>query len=90
EYVAERVNLAPSSLVELSFAELEKAPLEVLRRVYAAFGWSERFEALLPRFQTYCASLADFKKNQLGRLDPAMEQRIREECHEAFQEWGYA
>ncbi|KAL6759579.1 P-loop containing nucleoside triphosphate hydrolase protein [Haematococcus lacustris] len=90
EYVAERMNLAPGSLVELSFAELEKEPLQVLRRVYAAFGWSERFEALLPRFQTYCASLADFKKNQLGRLDPALEQRIREECHEAFQEWGYA
>ncbi|KAJ9518218.1 hypothetical protein QJQ45_010158 [Haematococcus lacustris] len=38
EYVAERVKLAPGSLVELSFAELEKEPLQVLRRVYAAFG----------------------------------------------------
>jgi hypothetical protein len=32
---------------------------------YVCCRWETRFESLLPRFQAYCSTLKDFKKNSL-------------------------
>ena len=51
--------------------------------------WQERFEALVPRFERYCATLSDFKKNQLNRLSPDLTQEVRRRWAPSFKQFGY-
>ncbi|GLC59101.1 hypothetical protein PLESTB_001448300 [Pleodorina starrii] len=89
-YMSERGRVPAGRLVEVGFSELEADPMGVLRRIYSQFGWDEQYDAVVPRFQSYIASLADFKKNHFNSLTPPVEAVVRERWAESFRELGYS
>ncbi len=49
----------------------------------------ERFAALRAVFAAYCATLADFKKNQLSAPEGELEALVRRRWAASFRELGY-
>ncbi|PNW79539.1 hypothetical protein CHLRE_08g358547v5 [Chlamydomonas reinhardtii] len=88
-YVRHRAAVPPGRLVEVGFAQLEADPVAALERVYTAFGWSDRWEAVAPLFADYSSSLADFKKNHFNGLQPEAEAVVRRRWAPSFAEFGY-
>ncbi|GLI60848.1 hypothetical protein VaNZ11_003060 [Volvox africanus] len=82
-YKSERERIPAGRLVEVGFSELESDPLGVLRRIYHQFGWDEQYDTLISRFQSYVASLADFKKNHFNSLSSDVVTVIQERWGES-------
>eukprot|EP00192_Tetraselmis_astigmatica_P012214 CAMPEP_0117662630 /NCGR_PEP_ID=MMETSP0804-20121206/8153_1 /TAXON_ID=1074897 /ORGANISM="Tetraselmis astigmatica, Strain CCMP880" /LENGTH=398 /DNA_ID=CAMNT_0005469537 /DNA_START=147 /DNA_END=1344 /DNA_ORIENTATION=- len=88
-YLRDRHLIPKGRLHELSFSSLDQDPEAALSRIYKAFGW-DGFESLRPKVRRYCASLSDFKKNNHKRLEPQVEDEVREAWKQIFHEFGYS
>jgi hypothetical protein len=52
--------------------------------------WLDRFELLMPDFERYCMSLADFKRNHFTQpLDPRLVSEIERRWSASYSEFGY-
>jgi len=74
---------------EISFEALEKDPLREIRRLYRALDLPD-FCEFEPSLGRYLNSLADYKKNRLPDMAPELRLRVRRECRECFERWGYS
>jgi hypothetical protein len=74
---------------EISFEALEKDPTGEIARLYWALRLPDfgKFEPILRR---YLNSIADYKKNRLPETRQEMKLKIRKECRECFERWGYS
>jgi hypothetical protein len=88
-YFAQRALVPADRLIEVSFEDLEREPLAVVRQVYQALCLPD-FASVEPALQTYVASLGHYRKNVYPPLDPALRRRIAETWRPCFEEWGYA
>jgi hypothetical protein len=88
-YFSQRALVPTGRLVEVSFEDLERSPLAVVREVYKTLSLPE-FDSVEPALQVYVASLAHYRKNIHPPLDPSLRRRIAESWRPCFEEWGYA
>ena len=52
--------------------------------------WIERFEALLPKFQDYCKSIANFKRNHFSLpLTPELTNEVERRWGPSYAAFGY-
>ena len=88
-YFAEREVIPAGRLHELSFANLERDPVEEVRKLYAALALPE-FGHVEPALRTYLDSLASYRKNTFPELAPDLRRRVASEWSRCFEEWGYS
>jgi hypothetical protein len=87
-YFEQRALIPPAQFCELAFDDLDRRPIESLRRVYESLGLPD-FSVAEPRLQRYVQSLAGYRKNELPELAPAERERIAAAWGRCFDEWGY-
>ncbi len=88
KYFADRSAVPAGQLAEVAFTDLERAPLETMRRLYSeldlpAFRFTEQ------AMQDYLDSLGPYKKNQHRELEPALQARLAQQWHQCYENWGY-
>jgi hypothetical protein len=74
---------------EMRFLDLERDPIGEMRRLYAQLGLPG-FDSLLPRLETYVASLRDYQRNRFKNLGPELRKRVRHAWQRSFQAWEYS
>lgn len=88
-YLSQRTLVPAGQLHEVSFEDLEREPLAVVREIYEALSLPE-FGSVEPALQAYVASLAQYRKNVHPPLDPKLRRRIAESWPPCFEQWDYA
>jgi hypothetical protein len=88
KYFVDRSVVPAGQLAEVAFTDLERAPMQTMRRLYAeldlpAFRFTEQ------AMQDYLNSLGPYKKNQHRQLEPAIQAQLAEQWQEYLQNWGY-
>ncbi len=73
---------------EMRFEDLEKHPMEEMRKTYAALNLPG-FERAEPRLRRYIASLQGYQKNRHPQLPEHLRQRVASEWGRSFDLWGY-
>jgi hypothetical protein len=86
-YLADRRLIPAGNLVEVRFEDLERAPLDELRRIYGELGLPG-FAAAEPAFRAYLRSVSDYRKNTY-RLDPVAIEVVNRRWGFALEHWGY-
>lgn len=81
-------SISPGRFCEVSFAELERAPVATVERIYAELGL-EGFSALRSKLEAYVSSLRNYEKNTFAPLDEPTRARVREAAAACFERWGY-
>ena len=87
-FFAERKLIPPGSYHEMAFEELEKNPIEEMRKLYEALGLPD-FRAAEVEMRGYIAGLRSYRKNQFPDLPPELKARIGSMWRSSFEEWGY-
>lgn len=73
---------------EIRFDDLERQPLEEMRKSYAALALPG-FERAEPNLKRYIDSLQGYQKNSHPQLPEALRQRVANEWGRSFDRWGY-
>ena len=73
---------------ELSFEELERDPVGVVRRIYEHLD-IHGFEEFQPSLKRYVDSISGYRKNELPELPAALREKIMHAWERSFEEWGY-
>jgi len=79
--------LPPGHLVEVSFEELQRAPLSTLRYIHERLGLEDWAEAQ-PLMERYLASLGDYRKNRFAYPTSLIEQ-VDAAWGDWVARWGY-
>jgi len=74
---------------EVSFDQLQREPVAMMRRIYETLDLPE-FDVTLPAVERYLTEVQDYRRNQYGELDPALRQRISQEWSRVFDTWRYS
>ena len=77
----------PGNLVEVTYEELERAPLRELRRIYERLGLPG-FADAETMFRAYIESVRGYRRNEFT-LDADIIAKVNEHWRFAFDEWGY-
>ena len=86
-YLADRHLIPAGNLVEVRFEDMERAPLEELRRIYGELGLPG-FAVAEPAFRAYLRAVSGYRKNTY-RLDPAAIAAVNRRWGFALERWGY-
>jgi hypothetical protein len=87
DYLEQR-NLIPiGNIVEVSFDNLQKDPMEVLGHIYKDLNLSG-FEAAEFNFKTYIESKKNYKKNT-HKITKSHLETLKNTCRFAFEEYQY-
>lgn len=86
-FLAQRVLVPPGNLVEIRFEDLEKRPLDELRRLYEALSLPG-FEAAEPAFRAYIASQESYQKNRFTLTGDVVET-VNRHWRFALESWDY-
>lgn len=73
---------------ELSFEELEKDPIRVVRRIYERLD-IPGFEEFEPSLKQYVGSISGYRKNEFPELPTGLREKIAHAWERSFEEWGY-
>jgi hypothetical protein len=86
-FLADKERIPPENFVEIGFADLERDPVGVLRRIYDRLA-IPGFAAAAPAFQRYVSAQAYYRRNSftIGDDDIALVNR---HWRFAFETWGY-
>jgi len=87
KFLADRASIPAGNLVEMRFEDLERSPLEELRRVYDALRLPG-FSDAEPGFRAYVHSVTEYRKNTY-RLDSEVIAKVNEHWLFAFDRLGY-
>lgn len=88
KYLRERDLIPEGNLVEISFDELESAPMDTLESVYSGLGL-EGFEVAAPEMKDYLATVRKYRRNAYRPLPEKLLERIRKKWGFWFKEFGY-
>ncbi len=88
DYDRALANLPNLDLIEISFEEFEKTPVEHMERIYHELGL-EGFEKSKPKFEAYVASKKSYKKN-VYKFPDELVKLVDEHWSEYVERWGYA
>lgn len=81
DFYDQKDQIPAENLIEISFEELEKDPLQILEQIYKEINLPG-FEAAQPGFTTYVQSMKSYKKNKHSISKEKMEK--------VLEEWGFA
>jgi len=87
KFLIDRALIPAGHLVEVRFEELERAPLEQMRRVYNGLSLPGLAEAE-PAFEAYLASTEGYQKNHY-KPNGEVVDKVNRHWGFAFDEWGY-
>jgi hypothetical protein len=87
-FFAERDLIPAGHYCEVSYEELEREPMTVMRSIYSQLGLPD-FEAASPALLRYLDSIAGYRKNEFRPLAAELRERIEREWRRCFEEWGY-
>ena len=87
-YRSQKPSLAKGRLIEVSYDELSKQPMEVMEKVYDQLQLGN-FEEAKPRLETYLSSVKGYKKNKSREIEPEILKAINKRWAEAFETFGY-
>jgi hypothetical protein len=87
-YFEERGLIPEGRLCEVSFEDLEREPVGVVRSIYESLGLPG-FENTRPRLEGYLGTIAGYRKNRHDELPEPLRRRIAHEWGRSFDEWGY-
>jgi len=87
KYLDERNQIPKENLIEVSFADLEQRPLEVLEKIYSQLGLPD-FDTAKPHFEQHLESKKGYKKN-VYKIKRSLLNRILKEWDFAMSEWAY-
>jgi hypothetical protein len=73
---------------DVQFEELEREPVEVVRKVYQEVGLGD-FEHVEGVVRKYLESTSGYRKNELGDIPTGWRTRIAREWARCFDEWRY-
>jgi LPS sulfotransferase NodH len=73
---------------ELSFEELERDPVGVVRRIYEHLD-IHGFEEFEPSLKRYAGSVSGYRKNEFPELPETLREKIAHAWERSFEEWGY-
>lgn len=76
-------------LCEIRYDDLVAEPARQIRRVYETLGLGE-FEPVEPLLGSYLASLDGYRRNRHEELPEPLRRRIRVECGQLMEAFGYS
>jgi len=88
KYLQDRTLLNETNLVELSFAELEKNPIEEMQKIYTRLG-IPHFEESSESMKEYIESVMGYEKNTFSHLSIREINKLNTEWDFWFKTWGY-
>jgi hypothetical protein len=86
-FLSDKAAIPAENVVEIRFEDLERAPLEQLRRIYERLRLPE-FEKAAPAFDRYLETVTGYRKNAY-RMDDDVIEKVNHHWAFAFDEWGY-
>lgn len=87
-FLRDRELIPAERLAEVAYDQLVADPIANLRTVYAQLDLPE-FEGARPAIERYLESLRGYQKNRYAELDPEVRQRVAQQWHRCFEQWGY-
>lgn len=87
-YFEDRDRIPPGQLVEVSFDDLEKEPLDVIERIYEGLGLSD-FAGARPRLERYLGGLRGYRKNSYTPLAPSLREEVERSWSPYYERLGY-
>lgn len=85
--VADTADLPADQFVELSFSELQQAPMDSLARIYDRLGL-DGFDRAAPQFSAYLDSVADYRKNSYSHPQEVVD-KVAARWAPYIDRWGY-
>jgi hypothetical protein len=82
-YLRDRSFLAPESLVEISYADLEANPVPILAEVYQSLGLPS-FPYVQSKIEDWLETNRDYRKNVHPVIEPELRARIESEWGEIY------
>lgn len=86
-YEETRHMIPAGQLVEIRYTDLEKNPVEQMKRVYDELGF-EGWERMRPVFEQEAGAMAEYKKNKFV-MDPETRRMIHGRVKFFFEKYGY-
>jgi hypothetical protein len=87
-FFEERALIPAGRFHEMSYEELERDPMDEMRKLYVSLALPE-FEIVEPALRTYLDSQAGYQKNVFPELAPDVRQHVAAAWGRCFDEWGY-
>ena len=87
DFIACRNEITSDNLIEVSYADLEKKPLELIEKIYESFE-IEGFKNAKPLFKDFIDEMVVYKKNK-HYISNELLKRITSEFDFAMKEYGY-
>jgi hypothetical protein len=88
KFLADKALIPEGNFVEVKYEELEKSPLDQMRRVYETLSLPGFTEAE-PAFRAYIESITGYKKNVYKEVDDSIIRKVNQNWPFVFDEWGY-
>lgn len=88
KYLREKSNIPASNLYEVSFAELDKNPTQIVAELYKHLN-IPNYEAAKNDIQEYIDSIQQYEKNSFNNLDKKVIADINTRWKFAFETWNY-
>lgn len=86
-YLEQRESIREDRLVEVSFRDLQKAPMDTLESIYCKLG-IKGFEDAVPLFSSYLSTVSDYQKNRL-EISPHEKKMVKERWGVFFNCFNY-
>ncbi len=87
DFIACRNEITSDNLIEVSYADLEKKPMELIEKIYESFE-IEGFKNAKPLFKDFIDEMVVYKKNK-HYISNELLKRITSEFDFAMKEYGY-
>ena len=88
-FFEDRKLLSPNQYFEVGYEELVKDKLGHIRRIYQQLG-IPGFKEVEPGLQEYINENAKYQKNVHQPLEKSLHEKIINDWHQCFEEWGYS
>ncbi len=87
-YFEQRALIPEGRLHDVSYEDLERQPVSVIRSIYGSLGM-EGLEDVTPRLEGYLTAIASYRKNRHVSLPEELRRRIAKDWGRSFDEWRY-
>ena len=87
-YLKNRSLIPPNQLIEISYKELDEAPVNTINKIYKSLK-IKGFKRVEAKLTSYCNKLKDYKKNNFPSLSTKDELILRKKWKIGFDTWKY-
>jgi hypothetical protein len=87
-FFKEKQLITDGHFCEIAFDDLERAPLETMRRIYESLSLPD-FSTFESDLRTYLESVSGYKRNDFSELSVSERQLLADRWRLCFEAWGY-